>query len=54
MLKLLKGDIHRFEPDHNLFQKIRFESYDLKLELAGAMKAFSGRNSKTGKHRSKI
>jgi len=43
MLKLVKGDIHRFEPDNNLFQKIRFESYDLKLELAGAMKAFSGK-----------
>ena len=46
MLKLVKGDIHRFEPAHNLFQKIRFESYDLKLELAGAMKAFSGRKLK--------
>jgi lipopolysaccharide export system permease protein len=31
MLKLLKGDIHRFEPNHNLYQKIQFESYDLNL-----------------------
>jgi len=46
MLKLMKGDIHRFEPNRNLFQKIRFESYDLKLELASAMKAFSGRKLK--------
>jgi len=46
MLKLMKGDIHRFEPNRNLFQKIQFESYDLKLELASAMKAFSGRKLK--------
>jgi lipopolysaccharide export system permease protein len=46
MLKLMRGDIHRFEPNRNLFQKIRFESYDLKLELASAMKAFSGRKLK--------
>jgi lipopolysaccharide export system permease protein len=46
MLKLLKGDIHRFEPNHNLYQKIQFESYDLKLELANAMKAFSGKKLK--------
>ena len=46
MLKLMEGDIHRFEPNRNLFQKIRFESYDLKLELASAMKAFSGRKLK--------
>jgi len=30
----VKGDIHRSEPAHNLFQKIRFESYDMRLELA--------------------
>ncbi len=46
MLKLLDGDIHRFEPNNDLFQKIHFQSYDLKLELAGAMKAFSGRKLK--------
>jgi lipopolysaccharide export system permease protein len=46
MLKLVKGDIHRFEPNRNLFQKVQFESYDMKLELANAMKAFSGRKLK--------
>ncbi|OGP53256.1 MAG: LPS export ABC transporter permease LptF [Deltaproteobacteria bacterium RBG_13_52_11b] len=41
MLKLVKGDIHRFEPKNNLYQKVQFESYDLKLELAKAFKAIS-------------
>ena len=40
MLKLIKGDIHRFEPKKNLYQKVHFESYDLKLEVAKALKAF--------------
>jgi lipopolysaccharide export system permease protein len=41
MLKLVKGDIHRFEPNNNLYQKIQFESYDLKLELATAFRAIA-------------
>ena len=41
MLKLVKGDIHRFEPKNNLYQKVHFESYDLKLELATAFKAIA-------------
>ena len=41
MLKLVKGDIHRFEPKNNLYQKVQFESYDLKLELATAFKAIA-------------
>jgi len=38
ILTLRKGDIHRYDPKGNLFQKVQFDSYDLKLELA---KAFS-------------
>jgi len=39
MLKLVKGDIHRFEPKANVYQKVQFETYDLKLELAKAFNA---------------
>jgi lipopolysaccharide export system permease protein len=38
ILTLRKGDIHRYDPKGDLFQKVQFDSYDLKLELA---KAFS-------------
>ena len=34
ILRLLNGDIHRFEPEAHTFQKIKFDTYDLKLELA--------------------
>ncbi|MCJ7783097.1 MAG: LPS export ABC transporter permease LptF [Desulfobacterales bacterium] len=34
ILRLRNGDIHRFEPEAHTFQKIKFEIYDLKLELA--------------------
>jgi hypothetical protein len=33
-LRLNHGDIHRYEPKVNTFQKIKFDTYDLKLELA--------------------
>jgi lipopolysaccharide export system permease protein len=33
-LRLLHGDIHRFENHENVYQKVRFETYDIKLELA--------------------
>ena len=33
-LRLLSGDIHRYEPKLQTFQKIRFDTYDLKLEMA--------------------
>ncbi len=36
ILSLRKGDIQRFDPKANLFQKVQFDSYDLKLELAKA------------------
>ena len=34
ILRLRSGDIHRFEPEAHTFQKIKFDTYDLKLELA--------------------
>lgn len=36
ILSLRKGDIHRYDPTANIFQKVQFDSYDLKLELAKA------------------
>ncbi len=36
ILTLKNGDIHRYDPKANLFQKVQFDSYDLKLELAKA------------------
>jgi len=43
ILKLLNGDIHRFEPRANVYQKMRFDSFDLKLELS---KTFAGLGKK--------
>lgn len=34
ILRLRNGDIHRFEPEAHTFQKITFDTYDLRLELA--------------------
>jgi lipopolysaccharide export system permease protein len=34
ILRLSNGDIHRLEPETHTFQKIKFNTYDLKLELA--------------------
>ena len=34
ILRLLKGDIHRFEPEAHIFQKVKFDTNDLRLELA--------------------
>jgi len=34
ILRLLNGDIHRVERQTNIYQKIRFNAYDLRLELA--------------------
>lgn len=34
LLRLLNGDIHRFDPRSNVYQKAQFDTYDLKLELA--------------------
>ncbi len=37
ILRLMSGDIHRFEPKTNVFQKIKFDTYDLKLEMSRAL-----------------
>jgi lipopolysaccharide export system permease protein len=34
ILRLSNGDVHRFEPQTHTFQKIKFDTYDLRLELA--------------------
>ena len=34
ILRLSTGDIHRYEPKLQTFQKIKFDTYDLKLELS--------------------
>ncbi len=36
ILRLFDGDIHRFDPKNNVYQKVKFDAYDLKLELAKA------------------
>jgi lipopolysaccharide export system permease protein len=38
-LRLLDGDIHRFEPKKNVFQRVHFETYDLNLELTRVFQA---------------
>jgi lipopolysaccharide export system permease protein len=39
LLRLVSGDIHRFEPQSNTFQRVKFDTYDLRLELAKALVA---------------
>jgi len=39
ILRLFNGDIHRFDPATHVYQKIKFDAYDLKLEF---VKAFGG------------
>jgi len=38
-LRLLKGDIHRLDPKNHVYQKVQFETYDLKLELSKVLTA---------------
>jgi lipopolysaccharide export system permease protein len=33
VLRLLNGDLHRFEPKMNIYQKMQFDTYDIRLEL---------------------
>lgn len=47
LLRLLKGDIHRYEPKTKTFQKMQFEIYDLRLELS---KTFAALGRKLRKH----
>ena len=37
ILRLQRGDIHRLEPQSNTFQRVQFDAYDLRLELAKAL-----------------
>jgi lipopolysaccharide export system permease protein len=39
ILRLLNGDIHRVEYQNNVYQKVQFQTYDIKLELARAFTA---------------
>jgi lipopolysaccharide export system permease protein len=43
VLRLLDGDIHRFEPQKNVYQKMKFDTYDLKLEIGKAFAAWGAR-----------
>ena len=51
VLRLFNGDIHRFDPRTQVYQKVKFEAYDLKLELA---KAFSRMGRKLRDHEMSI
>jgi lipopolysaccharide export system permease protein len=51
VLRLLDGDIHRFEPRTNIYQKMQFNTYDLKLELA---KTFAAMGKKLKEHEMSI
>jgi lipopolysaccharide export system permease protein len=39
ILRLLNGDIHRVERQNNVYQKVQFQTYDVRLELARAFTA---------------
>ena len=39
VLRLFKGDIHRFESKTTVYQRMQFDSYDLKLEMGKALAA---------------
>ena len=43
ILRLLNGDIQRVEPEAHTFQKIRFDTYDLRLELAKTFAAIENK-----------
>jgi lipopolysaccharide export system permease protein len=51
LLRLLSGDIHRFEPRTNIYQKMQFDIYDLRLELS---KTFSAVGKKLKEHEMSI
>jgi lipopolysaccharide export system permease protein len=51
VLRLFNGDIHRFDPKTNVYQKVKFNTYDLKLEFA---KALSGLGRKLRDHEMSI
>jgi lipopolysaccharide export system permease protein len=51
ILRLIDGDIHRIEPRANIYQKMRFDTYDLRLELA---KTFAAVGRKLREHEMSI
>jgi lipopolysaccharide export system permease protein len=51
ILRLCNGNIHRFEPRTNIFQRAQFGTYDLRLELA---KAFVALEKKLKEHEMSI
>ncbi len=51
ILRLINGDIHRYEPRTNLYQRMQFETYDLRLELA---KTFAALGKKLKEHEMSI
>jgi lipopolysaccharide export system permease protein len=51
VLRLLNGDVHRFEPRTNIYQKMQFDTYDLRLELA---KTFAAVGRKLREHEMSI
>jgi len=51
ILRLFNGDIHRFEPQTHTYQKVQFDVYDLRLELA---KTFLSISKKLKEHEMSI
>lgn len=51
ILRLLNGDIHRFEPGTDIYQKMQFDTFDLMLELA---KTISAKGKKLRDHEMSI
>lgn len=51
VLRLLNGDIHRFEQRTNTYQKMQFDTYDLRLELS---KTFAALGRKLREHEMSI
>jgi len=45
VLRLLDGNLHRFEPSTDVYQRVKFDTYDLKLELGKALAAYGTRLS---------
>jgi lipopolysaccharide export system permease protein len=43
ILRLLSGDIHRFESQTKVYQKMKFDTYDLRLELGRAFASWGAR-----------
>jgi len=43
ILRLFSGDIHRFDPQSNVYQKVKFDTYDLRLEFGRAISSLGKR-----------